>query len=77
MLGNFSYFLSTAEFKKKKSFRNTIRMSNSLDPGQAQHFVGPDLGATYLQRLSADDTSGQRVKAGMVFGKVNNEGLVI
>ena len=22
----------------------TIRMSNSLDPDQAQHFVGPDLG---------------------------------
>ena len=31
-------------------------MSNSLDPGQARHFVGPDLGY-YLQRLSADYTS--------------------
>ena len=38
-------------------------MSNSLDPDQAQHFVGPDLGPTCLQRLSADDTSSQRVKA--------------
>ena len=28
----------------KNSFRNTIRVSNRLDPDQAQHFVGPDLG---------------------------------
>ena len=25
-------------------FRNTIRASDGLDPDQAQHFVGPDLG---------------------------------
>ena len=42
-------------------------MSNSFDPVQAQ----PDLGPNYLQRLSVDDTSKQRVKVGMVFGKVN------
>ena len=30
-------------------------MSNSLDPDQAQHFVGPDLGPNCLQRLSAVD----------------------
>ena len=29
-------------------------MSNSLDPDQARHFVGPDLGPDCLQRLSAD-----------------------
>ena len=40
-----------------KSFRNTIRVSNSLDPDQARHFVGPDLGPDCLQRLSADDKS--------------------
>ena len=34
-------------------------MSNSLDPDQAQHFVGPDLGPNCLQRLSADDTNRQ------------------
>ena len=39
----------------KKSFRNTIRVSNSLDPDQARHFVRPDLGPNCLQRLSADD----------------------
>ena len=32
-------------------------MSNSLDPDQARHFVGSDLGPNCLQKLSADDTS--------------------
>ena len=36
---------------------NTIRVSNSLDPDQDLHFVGPDLGPNCLQRLSADDKS--------------------
>ena len=35
----------------------TIRVSNSLDPDQARHFVGPDLGSNCLLRLSADDKS--------------------
>ena len=35
-------------------------MSNSLDPDQARHFVGPDMGPNYLQRLSTVDTSRQR-----------------
>ena len=39
-----------------------MKMSNSLDPDQAQRFVGPDLGPNCLQRLSTDDTSRQRVK---------------
>ena len=34
-------------------FFNTIRVSNSLDPDQAQHFVAPDLGKNCLQRLSS------------------------
>ena len=33
----------------------TIGVSNSLDPDQARHFVGPDLGPNCLQSLSADD----------------------
>ena len=37
-------------------------MSNNLDPDKAGHFVGPGLGPNCLQRLSADDTSRQRVK---------------
>ena len=42
----------------------SIRESNSLDPDQAQHFVGPDLGPNCLQSLSADKkfaTSKERV----------------
>ena len=64
MLGNFACFLFSVDFflkltfsKKKKSFRNTIRVSNSLDPDQAWHFVEPDLGPNHLQKLSADDRS--------------------
>ena len=35
-------------------------MSNILDPDQARHFVGPDVGPNCLLRLSADNTSKQR-----------------
>ena len=52
---NFPLFLSSADFFSKTtfskiSFRNTIRVSHSLDPDQAQHFVGPDLVPICLQR---------------------------
>ena len=36
---------------------NTISVSNSLEPDQARHFVGHDLGPNCLQRLSADNKS--------------------
>ena len=39
----------------KNSFRNIIRVSNSLDPDQARHFVRPNLGPNCLQKLSADN----------------------
>ena len=42
---------------KKNSFRNTITVSNSLDPDQARRSLGPGLGPNCLQKLSADDTS--------------------
>ena len=62
MLGNFHDFLSAVFFSNptfflKNSFSNTIRLSNSLDPDQDRHSVGPDLGANCLQRLSTDDKS--------------------
>ena len=41
----------------KNSFRNTIRVPNSLDPDQDRCYVGPDLGPNCLQPLSADDNS--------------------
>ena len=37
-------------------------MSNSLNPDQAQRFIGPDLDPNCLHMLSADDTSSQRVR---------------
>ena len=56
----FFSLLSSADFFSKFTFlksyfRNTIRVSNKLDPDQAWHLVGPDLGTNCLQRLSADD----------------------
>ena len=58
-LRNFSYsdFFSKST-SSKISFKNTIRVSNSSDPHQAGHFVGPDVGPNCLQKLSADDTRG-------------------
>ena len=52
-------------------------MSNSLDPGQARHFVGPDLGLNCLRRLSGDNTSKQRAKVGVGFVKENLGNLKI
>ena len=56
----FHAFLSSADFFQNKimnnSFRNTIWVSNRLDPDQAGRFVSPDLGPNYYQELSADDT---------------------
>ena len=62
MLGNFSCFCShLLTFSKltfsQNSFRNTIRVSNSLDSEQDRHSVGPDLRPNCLQRLSVDDKS--------------------
>ena len=47
---------------KKITLSNTIKVSNNLDPVPSAYFVGPDLGSNCFQRLSADDTSRQRVK---------------
>ena len=44
------FFFFCINFFKKKS-------SDSLDPDQARHVVGLDLGPDCLQRLSADDKS--------------------
>ena len=57
LLGNFACFCRLLIFFKwnfsKNYFRNTIRVSNSLDSDQAGCFVGPDLGPNCLQSLSA------------------------
>ena len=38
-------------------FRKTIKVTNSLDPDQAWHYVRPDMGPNFFQSLPADDTS--------------------
>ena len=53
-------FFSKSSFSKI-SFRNTIRVSNSLDPDQARRCVGPDLGPSCSQALSADGTGRLRI----------------
>ena len=55
-------FFSKSTFLRNSS-RNTIKVSNCLNPDQAQHFDGPDLDPDCLQRLSADNTSRIRVKS--------------
>ena len=50
-------FFST--FTKNSS--GILSLLNSMDPDQARHFVEPNLDPNYLQRLSADDSSRQRV----------------
>ena len=67
----FAFFKSQNYLVRKILSRVTIRVSNNLDPDQARHFVGPDLGPNSLQRLLADDISRHRVKVGVVVGKVN------
>ena len=70
MLGNFNYIFVVCDFFKKnncfkKSFRNTIRVSNRLDPDQAQRFVRPDLGPNCkgYRQMSKVAISKERVKA--------------
>ena len=63
----FMPFLSSTEFFFKilfvsKFYRTTMRMSNILDPDQARHFVGPNLGPNCLQKLSANDPRRHIVK---------------
>ena len=60
MLGNFSWlFCHLLIFFKiifyTKSLKNTIGVSNGLDPDQDWYSVSSDLGPNHLQRLSADN----------------------
>ena len=55
--GKFSMiFCRLLDFSKftfsKNSFRISIRVSNSLDPDQARHFVGPDLDPNWFAQVS-------------------------
>ena len=49
-----------------------IRVPNSLDPDQARHSVGPDLGPSCLQKLSADNTGDKVLISIMILIIVNS-----
>ena len=46
ILHEFLYLLNI--FISKKYFKNYIRVSNSFDPDQSQHFVGSDLAPSHF-----------------------------
>ena len=68
----FHAFLLSADFFKNKLFRKILSgipsVSNSLDIDQTRHFLGPDLGPNCLQKVSADNTSGQELKEPQQYG---------
>ena len=51
-----AFFLKNQLLRKQNQ---EYQQSNSFDPDQARHFVGPDLVPNCLQRLSTDDTSSE------------------
>ena len=60
LLSSADFFSSKLTFLKN-SFRNTIRVSNGLDPDQDRS-VGPDLGLNCLQMLSTDHKSCRKLE---------------
>ena len=68
MLGNFSCVCCRLltffkiNFLKKKSFRNTIGVSNGLDPDQDRHSVGPDLGPKLFSKVIISKQQKSQVK---------------
>ena len=47
-----TFFLNQLFQKKIQKYHQSVKQ---LDPNQARHFVGTDLGTNCLQRLSVDD----------------------
>ena len=55
MLDSFARFFVLCIFLSKKSFRNTIKVSDNLDPVKTQQNVEPDLDPNCWQKLSTSD----------------------
>ena len=80
--------LSSADFYFKIYFfsfffRNTIEVSNIIDPDLGRRFVGPNLGSICLQMLSTDDISRlackelkQRRRKGPNFSQLNQRKML-
>ena len=60
----------------KNSFRNTSRVSNSLNPDQARLNVRPDLGPNFLQGFLADDKSFRSISSRIWAHMVCNKGYL-
>ena len=44
-------FFSSKSTFSKNSLRNTIRLSNRLDPDQTRRFARPDMGPNYFSKV--------------------------
>ena len=75
LLANFACYFVVCWFFQNQLFKNTIRVSNSLDPDLARLLIWPDLGPDCLQNLSADDNSRQRVNSQPAFTEVQDSSL--
>ena len=63
MLGNFAcFFFSPPVDWKKKSFRNTISVSNNVDPGQARHYRAWSGSKLFAKVISRQQESPQAEK---------------
>ena len=63
------FLLSIDDFFQIQPIRKIILGINIFDADEARRFVRPDLDPNCLQRLSADDSSRQRVKHTIVTKK--------
>ena len=59
----FHCFCRSKSIYPKIPFRNTLRISNRLDPDQPRQNVGPGPGPNCSQRLSTNDNHRLRVKS--------------
>ena len=57
LLGNISCVMSFQNHHFRQILSGIPSVSNSLDPDQDRHSVGPDLSANCFQKLSTDYTS--------------------
>ena len=61
VFGRLQIFFKSIFFNN--SFMNTFRVSNNLDPDQAQHFVGPDLGPYCCKSYQQTTLVGKELKS--------------
>ena len=73
VLSSADFFLDLGVFKI--SFRNTIRVSNSLDPDQDQCSVCPDLGTNCCKQQQKPLQADKELKISLMFHTMFLNGL--